>query len=172
PLAAPARLGRSVPGRTRRGDAWRRPRVDGAVRRRRWQRGGRGPRLRHLDVADRRAHRAAGGLAAGARGARLLRPADQPLVGVPAALPAVPGWADRLAAAAVAAHARPAGAALVRRLADLVRARRPVLVDAARLPAAGLPVGPDARRRLLAPAPPDRHRAHACADPGHAYVCA
>ena len=169
-LRRAAQLDRPVPGGRGHGHARRRSRVDGRLRRPRRRAGGGGPRQRHGDDADGRTHRAAGGLAAGPRRALVVRAPGQPLVGVPAALRPVPGRVGGLAPALHHAHARPAGAALVRGLAALVQPGRRVHLDAADLPAAGLPAGQDDPPGQQPPAARHRHRHDACADPGGAVL--
>ena len=84
----------------------------------------------------------AGRLDAGARAARRRTAGWSTAGGCSArSAPAVRRRPDGLAAAGLAAHARPAGAGLVRRLAALVQPRRHLRGHAAGLPAAALPGG-------------------------------
>ena len=107
----------------------------------------------------RGAHRPAGRVDDGARLRRGVRARDQPAGDLAVALRALPdpaAAADAPAPAGLVAHARPAGAAVVRRLADLVQPGRDLHLGAPAVPADGLPRPParlDRRRPRARGAP-------------------
>ncbi len=100
----------------------------------------RGRRRRRRRPGDRGVDRPAGRLADGARATRRVRrEAPHLLAGVARALRGLPPRARRPAPPALAANARPAGAALVRRLARVLQPRRGLPQRVARGAAARLP---------------------------------